>query len=276
MADFFEKVDGVGIVERHTKQVLALEDEKARKLLKRYKEVRQELRDRLDTMPGDKFSAQQLRGVLTQVEAAIEAMQVALLTGMRDVALESAMMGVEHQLEEIRVFDREFTGAVAPINIDVQLVASDSNNFLLNRYESSLDAYGQDLINSLTTTLSTEALAQSSFSSVVHRLGRFFQGEEWKLFRIARTELHNVYNIAKMNGMREVRDEVLPDMMKTLIHPMDSRTGEDSKILARRNPIIPIDQPFKYTFKGKTRIFMAPPDRPNDRAILVPYRQAWD
>lgn len=276
MADFFAEVDALGIVEQHTKQVLALEDEKARKLLKRYKEVRQELRDRLDTMPGDKFSAQQLRGVLTQVEAAIEAMQVALLTGMRDVALESAMMGVEHQLEEIRVFDREFTGAVAPINIDVQLVASDSNNFLLNRYESSLDAYGQDLINSLTTTLSTEALAQSSFSSVVHRLGRFFQGEEWKLFRIARTELHNVYNIAKMNGMLGVRDDVLPDLMKTLIHPMDSRTGEDSKILARKNPIIPIDEPFKYTFKGKTRIFMAPPDRPNDRAILVPYRQAWD
>lgn len=276
MADFFEKIDGLRIVEQHTKEVLKLEDEKATRLLRRYKEVRQELRDRLDYMRGDTFSAQQLRGVLTQVEAAIEAMQVSLLTGMKDVAMESALMGVEHQLDEIRVFDQEFTGAVTPIDIDVQLAATETNTFLLNRYESSLDAYGQDLISTLTTNLSNEALAQSSLSSVVRRLGQFFQGEEWKLHRIARTELHNVYNIAKMNGMKETRDSVLPDLMKTLVHPMDSRTGEDSKILARKNPIIPIDEPFKYTFKGKTRVFMAPPDRPNDRAILVPYRQAWD
>lgn len=264
------------MVESHIQEVLKLEDQKATKLLKRYREVRQDLRDRLEAARGDSFTAQRLRGVLTQVEAAIEAMNISLLTGMKEVAYDSAIMGVEHQLVEIKKFDKHFRGAVTPINLDVLTVAEDTNNFLLNRYESSLDAYGQDLINQLTTALTTEALAESSLSSVIGRLGQFFLGEEWKIQRIARTELHNVYNIAKMNGMSEVNEKYLPDLMKTLVHPMDKRTGDDSKALARRNLIVPVSEPFVYTWKGKKRIFMAPPDRPNDRAILVPYRQAWD
>lgn len=106
-------------------------------------------------------------------------------------------------------------------------------------------------------------------------VGKFFLGEEWKLTRIVRTEMHGMYNYSKMNGMSELQEQRLPDLMKTLMHPLDKRTGKDSKALAQENPIIPIDEPFKFKWNGKTRTFMAPPDRPNDRAILVPYRESW-
>jgi hypothetical protein len=124
-------------------------------------------------------------------------------------------------------------------------------------------------------SLMQEGLSRT-VDNMVAGIGRFFAGEEWKLFRIARTELHGVYNLGKMNGMKETRTAYLPDLMKALIHPMDSRTGADSKYLAEIDPIVPIDQPFRYRWQGQVRVFMAPPDRPNDRAILVPYRQAWE
>ena len=56
---------------------------------------------------------------------------------------------------------------------------------------------------------------------------------------------------------------------------MDKRTGEDSKILARNNPIVPIDEPFVENSTGKELVYMHPPNRPNDRAIMIPYRDSW-
>jgi hypothetical protein len=275
MSDFFAKVDDLGIVESHIQRVQRLEESKSKKLLSRYREVRQELRDRLDRLPEDSFSAQQLRGILAQIDGALSAMSTSLFTGLKDAARELALFGIEDQITEIKKFSQVFEGAVVGININAQVIASDTQNFLLNRYEASIDAYTEDVRASLITTLSNESLMGSPVSKIVKSMGAFFQGEEWKLQRIARTELHNVYNLGKMNGMAETRDQVLPDLKKTLVHPMDSRTGRDSKYAASLNLIAEIDEPFEYRWRGEVRRYMAPPDRPNDRSILVPYRQSW-
>ena len=275
MSDFFDTVDSMGIVEDHIQRVLKLEDSSATKLLRRYKEVRHTLNDRLQRAREGSFTAQQLGGVLAQVDGAIIAMSESLKTGMGDQAFSAAMLGISDQVSELKAFEKEFNGAVVAINLDAQLIAQDTQNFLINRYESSIDAYSQGLRSSLVQSLTNEALMESSYSTVVQKLGGFFQGEEWKLHRIARTELHNIYGMGKLNGMLETQRTVLPDLMKTLIHPMDSRTGADSKYAARLNMIVPLDEPFKYKWKGKIREFMSPPDRPNDRSIIVPYRQTW-
>lgn len=273
---FFDAVDANGIVERHIQRVLKLEDTQAAILLQKYKQTRQELRDRLDRVNRDTFTAQQMRGVLVQVDAAITAMEIALSGGMREAAGVFARNGVDDGIDEIMEFQDEFQDAVIPINIDRVLVAANTENFLFNRYEASISAYSEGIRAMLAQNLANEALMESPYSTVIRKLGAFFQGEEWKLHRIARTEFHNIYNVSKMNGFTEIRNTVLPDLMKTLIHPMDKRTGADSKALARENPIVPIDEPFVQEWQGQVRKYMAPPDRPNDRAILVPYRKSWE
>lgn len=276
MADFFDTVDEMGIVESHIQRVVKLEDSQAQALLRRYKEVRGELRDRLDRLPGDRFTAQQLRGVLVQVDGAISAMNESLKKGMVNQSKIMAERGVQDQLEEIRAFSQEFEGAVVPINLDAQLIAEDVSNFLINRYQASLDAYSEDVRSNLVQVLTNESLMETPYSTVIKKMGMFFQGEEWKLHRIARTELHNIYSQGKLTGMTEVRENILPDLQKTLIHPMDARTADDSKLVARLDLIVDLDKPFRYRWKGKDRVFMAPPDRPNDRSILVPYRHSWN
>ena len=274
--DFFEQVDSFGIVELHIQRVLKLEDQQAKQLLERYKSVRYELRDRLSRTRAGTFTSQQLRGVLTQIEAAISAMTTSLKDRMGSAALTLAEAGVDDLLSELAKFEDEFTGAVVPINLNAQIAALDTRNFLLTQYESSIDAYGSDLISQLVGNLTQSSLMEASYGEVVTNLDQFFMGEEWKLHRIARTELHNIYNIGKMNGMSElVGQEILPDLKKALMHPMDARTGDDSKYLAVKNPIVPINEPFEYRWHGKLREFMAPPDRPNDRAILIPVRDSW-
>ncbi len=276
MPDFFETVDSIGIVENHIQGVLKLEETEARKLLKRYREIRGDLRDRLDTTRADTFTAQQLRGVLAQVDGAIDAMNRSLIEGMGPGTEKAALQGIEDLLSEIRRFDQEFGGAVTPINLNVALIAQDVNNLLLSKYQSSLDAYSEQLRSQVADTLTNAAIEEVSLSQVTQRLGQFFLGEEWKLTQIARTELHNVYNLGKQKGMEETQENFLPDLQKTLIHPMDSRTGADSKYANRLNLIVDINKPFEYTWNGKKRIYMVPPDRPNDRSIMVPYRESWN
>lgn len=272
---FFDDVDSTGIVETHIQQVLGLEDDQAKTIMQGYKDIRQQLRDRLDRVRADSFTAQHLRGVLGQVQGAIEAMNGKLRGDMMDGAYDSALKGVEDLIGETKLFNEKFTGAVTPINLNAALLARDTANFLVTKYETNLDAYGNDLMTQITNGLFSASLGEASYGQVVQRIGNFFTDEEWKLHRIVRTELHNIYNMGKIRGMNGLADDSIPDLMKTLMHPMDARTGKDSMYAAQLHLVAEINEPFEYTWQGKRRTFMAPPDRPNDRAILVPYRKEW-
>lgn len=273
---FFSSLTVRDILERHVNEVLRLEEAQAKELAKRYREIRQELRDRLDTFAEGTFSSQQLSGVLVQVDAALLALEDRLNGGMLEAAEVMTEESIRQVVEELEAFEAHFTGAVTPINLDAVLIGTETQNFLVNRYEASIKAYSQDLRANIALQLTNSVIAEESLSLVTRRLGKFFLGEEWKILRIARTELHNMYNIAKLNGLKEVKQEALTDLKKSLWHPMDDRTGQDSLALAEENPIVEIDEPFRQTFKGKEYVFMAPPNRPNDRAILIPFRESWN
>lgn len=276
---YFEDVDALQIAENHIREIQQMEEDKAKKLLSMYRRIRRDLRDRLDVMGEQdrgRFTAQRMRGVLLQVELAIATMGDSLKRGIEPEALEVATKANEHLIKEIEKFSQEFEGAILPIDLDVVSLAQDTNNFLINRYQVSIDSYSEQVRSVITQQITRAAVEEIGLAELVRRISRFFIGEEWKLLRIARTELHNVYNLSKLNGMKETKEKYVPDLKKALIHPMDGRTAEDSKQLASLDPVMSVDKPFKYTYKGKERTFMVPPDRPNDRAIMIPYRETWD
>lgn len=275
MPNFFEEVDSTGIVEQHIKAALALQNDEAKTIMKRYREERLNLIDQISRYPRGTFTRQHLTGVLAQVEGAITAINKNLAGETVQSAQKSAIQGVNGLLKEMRTFDEKFTGAVTPINLNAALVAADTSNLLVARYKTNLDKYGKNLYAEISNGLFSAALGETSYDEVVGRISNYFTGKEWELHRIVRTELHHVFNVARLKGMQELDDEDFPDLMKTLMHPMDSRTGDDSKYAARLHLVAKVDEPFKYKWDGAYREFMAPPDRPNDRAIMVPYRQEW-
>lgn len=276
MPDFFEQVDEDGIVENHIQSVLKLEEAGARRILSRYREVRRELRDRLDRVPDGSFTEQQLRGYLAQIDGAIAAMTQSLSGVTDQVAEEAALRGVEDLLKELNHFSLKFLDAVVPINLNAAIIADDVSQLLVSRKDASLEAYGAGLRSQISQGLTNAILVGDlTNAEVSKKVGQFFLGEEWKLTRIVRTELHNVYNVAKLKGMEETKTDFLPDLKKTLFHPMDARTAADSKYAASLNLVVNIDEPFEYRWNGENRSFQSPPDRPNDRSILVPFREAW-
>lgn len=272
---FFDNPLIMQIVGQHIKDVDNLTEEESKKLLRRYKHIRQELRDRLDYMPEGSFSAQKLRVILVQIDAALAANKESLLEGMKEGSTKASKLGIRNLIKEITKFSEEFDGAEVLVDLDAVMLAGEADQYLFNRYESSISAYTENTRANFFRYMSDAMIQQQNLSQVTQGLGKFMQAEEWRLMRLARTELHHVYNHSKQVGLFEYAKED-PKLMKGLFHPMDARTGEDSKKADRLNLVVPVDEPFEYTFQGKKRVFMTPPDRSNDRSVLIPYKKSWD
>lgn len=276
--DFFGNSEVEDIASSHINSIRSLEDREAKRILKTYKNVRQELRDRLEMVEPGTFSAQKMQGTLYQIDIAIRELSRNLRQDFSDSAEQASLLGIENLIRELNKFNKVFSGAVIPINVNAAAIASDTRNFLFNQYESSVNAYSETLRARMARGLTEAVVAQDNINDVMSKIGKTFLGEEWKLQQIVRTELHSVYNQGKIKGMTELWKDGsgdIPDLMKTLFHPMDARTGEDSKRLSQNNPIVPVDEPFVEYSTGKRLEYMAPPNRPNDRAILIPYRKVW-
>lgn len=277
---FFEDVDGLGIIERHIRRVTGLELEQSRNMLREYTAAKKDLIERLQAAPQGTFTEAQLESTLAQVEAGIQALNARLRGELSFGVEQMEEQSVEDTVKEIGRFEREFRGVSLDLPVQAILESLDKENLLLNRYQSSIDAYNESIRANAQRELTQAVIQRNSYLQAVQNVANVFPSFRstiaWQVQRIVRTELHNVYNVSKMDGFLKVRDDFIPDLKKTLIHPMDTRTGKDSVALKRLNPIVPIDKPFRFKWRGETRVFMAPPDRPNDRAILVPYREEWN
>lgn len=272
---FFEDIDTLSILERNSDKLEGLQMNSARKLLKEYKRAREELKAQMLMTPSGTFTEARLNATLVQLEASIAQLErqiSPILRSFFDVITES---GIEDSAKEVNAMEKLFMGASRPIDIDAVMETTDPSNFLFNQFESSISTYNEQLRNGFQQSLTQALLQQKSWSQAVWDMEQVFGQTEYILARIVRTELHGIYSGAKFNGMLNIRDNYLPDMMKTLYHPMDSRTGDDSKKAASMNLIVPLDEPFRYSFKGKERVFHFPPDRPHDRSILIPYRKSY-
>lgn len=273
---FFQDIDNLSILERHSTRLEGVEIRQAQKLLKEYKRARQEIKlQMLSNSLDNKFTEGKLNNALAQIEAAISQLRSKIGFQIQDGFDFLSSQGVEDSVDEMDAFDRAFGGGFGKLPFDTIVDSTDPANYLFNQYASSIDSYNEGLRNQFQSTLTQSLIQQKSWSQAVFDMESVFDMEEWKLARIVRTELHGIYNVSKMNGFFNIRENYIPDLMKTLYHPMDSRTGKDSIELAKENLIVPIDQPFVFTYKGKTRTFMTPPDRPHDRAILIPYRKSY-
>lgn len=272
---FFEDIDTISILERNATKVEGIELREARRLHKVYLQAKNDLKSQLLLSNDNSFTEARLKSTLLQVEQILNHLNHRL---KRDAQFGYDFMadtGIEDSVKEVNSLERHFTGVNSAIPFEEILESTERQNYLFNNYQSSLDTYSGMLRGKFQGALTQSLLQRKTWSQTVYDMEQVFNLEEWVLGRIVRTELHNVYNVSKMEGFLGVRDQYMPNLKKTLYHPMDSRTGDDSKKAARLNLIVDIDEPFIYDFKGEPRTFMAPPDRPNDRAILIPYRKEW-
>jgi hypothetical protein len=274
---FTDKVDSLKVVERNINRIVSLEKSEAMKLGRVFKEATQRLEQQLILAEQGSFTQASLTLALQQSEVILSATE----ERARREVLESSDLVSEQSIEdlgkEIRVFSKRFEGINRQIPVDEIITALQSKNYLVNSYMASVKAYTAEQRATIERELQYAILSSEPRNTTIRRMVDAVGLQQWKILRITRTELHNIYNMTKNEGMINVRDSgLIPELKKTLIHPMDGRTGEDSKLAESLDLVVDIDKPFKYNFRGKERVFMNPPDRPNDRSIIVPYSKEWD
>lgn len=273
--DFFDEIDSVKILERNAGKIEGMELNSARKLLKQYKKAGEALKLELLNSPDNSFTEAKLKNTLFQVERTIRELEVNSKPHLKTFFDDMSDFGVEDSAKEVNALEKHFNGISNAIDIDSVIESTDPDTFLFNNFESSVSTYNQTLRNGFQRSLTDSLIQQKPWSQAVFDMGQIFDLNDYILARIVRTELHGIYSGAKFKGFLSVKDQYLPDLKKTLFHPMDSRTGKDSIEANRLHLIVDMDKPFRYSYGGKTREFMYPPDRTNDRSILIPYRESW-
>jgi len=139
-------------------------------------------------------------------------------------------------------------------------------------------------INKLEQALMVVTSSESSIKSAMildkeHK--EYFKKQLIKLEdlkeRSFKTATNEVIRINRTESWRLVNENRLDEFLKkgykykTTYPVKDEKTCEDSWYYYDTQQVKPMAEPFSYTWEGQQRIFMTPPDRPNDRNILIPY-----
>ena len=123
MEAFFKDTTVVDLVQRSIEEVDALEAKEQRKLLRTFKNVRQELQDRLLVIPEGTFTEQQLNITLVQVQAGIEAIKRDLKGELENSSEVLASKGIQDLMKQIRRMSRKFEGTEQPLNFNAIVAA---------------------------------------------------------------------------------------------------------------------------------------------------------
>jgi hypothetical protein len=233
---------------------------------------------------GDTFSAQHMRMVLVQVNEGIHAFQEAMGEHLTKEGKLASVLAQRHLIKTVEVAERQFTGHMPVLETDraaiLRGVRDDVLPSLLDRYEASKGFYGAQTITQVKDAMAESLIQGETVDGVVTRIaasGGVFDGQRWRADRIARTELAYSYGVTSQATMETMRDRDMPELMKRLVATFDSRTGEDSEELDGQT--VPVDEPFVWERETKhgTEVveYMAPPNRPNDREVVIPWSEAW-
>lgn len=243
----------------------------------------------------DSFSAAQIRATLLQVDLVLTDIKAGLKKTLLSLGQESATAAVEDVSGYLVTIDKAFKGVgSAPLGLReaamLDRAIKGSQSSLLNRIVNGPDAYigdptraanarkgileryGEQTVLAFEEKLQLAMLTKQPWAETRNALiseSPFLQGKPlYWAERIVRTESMCSYNMGAMESLNQAQED-LGDMVKILSATFDNRTASDSYALHGqiRRPHEPFD--------GWTGSYMHPPNRPNDREVVVPHRIAW-
>jgi hypothetical protein len=250
--------------------------------------------------PGS-FSEMQLKATLAQVRDVLRSI---VLPGMRGLAVEgaeeAAASAARGTVSYLTAAEAAYAGVgAAPLALDEARVTDaaveGARASVLRRLASSgkpsadptepshpaakgiLQRYGMNVIGHFEDVLRIGLVTRAPLETVRANLieqSPFLKGApaSWAE-RIARTETIASYNRAGYEATREA-DEQLGDLVKILAATFDNRTGGDS--WGVHGEVRRPEEAFEYVdYKGAHTLFQHPPNRPNDREIVVTHRISW-
>lgn len=249
------------------------------------RELNERLQQAIATGPGDgSFTVAQLRATLEQVRAVLGPLTKSLGGTMIDLGKQAAAMSAKDALQYVQAAEDEYgLGRTLPLDtavlVDVAVsgthasmarrIASDPNHpgqpGVLARYGlATMSKFEEGLQQRIIQGKPWEAVKADLVSS-----SPFLQGQpaHWAE-RLLRTEAMYASNKGGFEAMKQV-ENVIGLMLKILVATFDDRTGADS--YAVHGQIRRTAEAFESWFGP----YQHPPNRPNDREVVVPHHMSW-
>jgi hypothetical protein len=258
-----------------------------RKVRSLYEQARLELEDKLAHLravgQGQTFSAHHLRMILVQVMDGLRGFQADLAPELSKQARHAADLAQHHLTTSIKRMESQYSGMTPSLRIEEAAVFDrvyrGVEPTLLHRYQKLVGNYPMATIERVRKSMALGLIQGENTDRMVDRVagaGGIFDREKWRAERIVRTECLHAYGVANQRCLEETAQEV-PGLMKRLVATFDVRTGKDS--IQLNGQAVPVDRPFvwmKQTKAGVERVeYMAPPNRPNDREVVIPWRVGY-
>jgi len=286
----------------HRRRLARVADRRALPRLKRlYDEAHdalaRALRTRLRAGLGDTFTTHQQRIVLAQLRLGQRGLAAGMAGELADVTSEASVDSVRALARGIARLEKHFTGAEVTVPIDsawkLRELVTKRRASLDTMHRRSMARWGARLFTKVHEQTSLALAMEKTTAQAIEMIPEAAAAEWWQGERIVRTETSWAINSTNADGIKEAAD-VLPDIKKRwsehvdddTLQPLDDRVAPDS--LAMHGQVVDADGEFRFPDadpgevgeKEAARLsaagpWFAPPNRPNDRATIQPWRREW-
>ena len=259
-----------------------------------YQDLLLQIRTKLSRTTSGTFSEVTVRGMLAQIKLAMATLTRESAGHMGEAAFRVSMESARAMLSNMAALERQFGEGVVsmPMTEIARLrgLAAEEASSLLVTHQSSIARYGAHLIGRMETELSTALAVGETSIGAIDRVMKVGNLEWWRAERIVRTELSQAYNATHKAVADEFSQELDGEMWTMWSEhvsedgvALDDRVGDDSLAmhgqvappggLFTQPPRAPAGQEVSESLVGEE--WANPPNRPNDRAVLVPWRFSW-
>jgi len=285
------------VLETHRRRLIRVAERRGVEKLKPiYNRAQEELVNKLGRLPigmRSTFTAHAHQVMLAQVRQGQAILAGRLVGEMNDISKEAQGEALHGLVKDLDRLERHYTGSSVVLPIEeaavFQGIIGDRRRSLMRMNRTSMAGYGGRLVEEMESAMSTSLASGETVIDAIDRIQKVADVEWWQAARIARTETAYAYNSTAADGMK-VSAEVIPDLMMRWVEhvsddgtPLDSRVGVDS--IAMHGQVVEPGGVFTMppatadgevvpdSLVGKT--WENPPNRPNDRSVLSPWRKDW-
>lgn len=247
-----------------------------RRLVRQLVALEGELRERLDQLQregkGDTWTASDSEATLLQVRELLGSQGRAFRELLVANGARARELGGKSAVDVLRHFEGKAGAPIRPLAIGAAVAAQDP---LLGRYEASVARWGQRTIGRIAEQLQRGLLVGETFDQMKRRLtgergGGVLVQSAGDAARIIRTEGMSSYARGTQEEIVAQKAKRFPDLQKKLVETFDARTAADSRVA--HGQVRDVNESFT---DGK-HTYLTPPGRPNDRAVVIPWRKEWE
>lgn len=219
------------------------------------------------------------QATVLQLRVALSRLTVSMTAGLGEDLVRATVVSHRDAVTYLRAADKAYAGAVRPLRFEaaefLDRAAANAGTARISNYGRSFARYGAELTRAVEEAASRSALLGVPWHEAANEVSAALRTEaglrDWEIRRVVETEVSAAYNQLQLDALLAEDYDPRDRMMKRLIAVFDKRTGRDSVLLHGQTQ--PVREPFFDSYNG--RLYMAPPNRPHDREMVIGWRQSY-